>query len=54
MLEQKEKKLQDLTGEVDKLKNDIETKNEEIEDMEQEVDSLKKQVSCLRAGNANC
>ncbi|HLC85845.1 MAG TPA: hypothetical protein VJG30_00975 [Candidatus Nanoarchaeia archaeon] len=53
-LEQKEKKLQDLTGEVDKLKNDIETKNEEIEDMEQEVDSLKKQVSCLRAGNANC
>lgn len=53
-LEEKEKKLQDLTGEINKLKNDIETKNEEIEDLEQEVDSLKKQVSCLRAGNANC
>ena len=53
-LDKATKEIQELTAKVDKLNNDLERANKKINDLETERDSLRNQVSCLRAGNANC
>ena len=53
-LQSTRKKLDDTLIELDTAKNDLKSRNDKIDNLEEDIADLKKEVSCLRAGNADC